>query len=178
MPQYVLDAAGRAVQKQYGLSDEEYEEWGGWTVLSSEEIDRCIDTVLAQRRAKHRPHKDRKAAPPKRLRPQCGARTRAGPPCKARAVWDHENNRPRNGRCRMHGGLNTGPSTPEGKARQRAAVTRGAVTRQLRAVDRLLALGQVDKASAQLDRVFATAAKASALTAACPPRVDPEPDAL
>jgi hypothetical protein len=39
----------------------------------------------------------------------CGARTRKGPPCVAPA-------RP-NGRCRMHGGLSTGPRTPEGRQR-------------------------------------------------------------
>ena len=54
---------------------------------------------------------------PKRLRPRCGAKTRSGRPCQARAVWDKQHNRPRNGRCRMHGGLSTGPRTPEGHAR-------------------------------------------------------------
>ena len=53
-------------------------------------------------------------------REKCGARTRAGAPCKAPAVWDPVALRPRNGRCRMHGGLSTGAKTPEGKARQRA----------------------------------------------------------
>lgn len=38
----------------------------------------------------------------------CGARTRTGLPCQAKA-------RPKSGRCRMHG--NGGPRTPEGKAR-------------------------------------------------------------
>lgn len=40
----------------------------------------------------------------------CGARTRAGTPCKSRALY-------RSGRCKNHGGLSTGPKTPEGKAR-------------------------------------------------------------
>lgn len=41
---------------------------------------------------------------------RCGARCkRSGQPCKARALA--------NGRCRFHGGLSTGPKTPEGKAR-------------------------------------------------------------
>lgn len=44
-----------------------------------------------------------------KLKKLCGARTRKGPPCVAPA-------RP-NGRCRMHGGLSTGPRTPEGKKR-------------------------------------------------------------
>lgn len=41
-------------------------------------------------------------------RPHCGARTRAGTPCKAQAL--------KNGRCFIHGGLSTGPRTEEGKA--------------------------------------------------------------
>jgi hypothetical protein len=38
---------------------------------------------------------------------KCEARTRAGHPCRAPAMD--------NGRCRMHGGLATGPNTPEGR---------------------------------------------------------------
>lgn len=47
---------------------------------------------------------------PKSQRPLCGALTRMGTPCKAHSVnwW--------NRRCRMHGGLSTGPKTPEGRA--------------------------------------------------------------
>ena len=40
----------------------------------------------------------------------CGAKTRAGTPCKRRDLYA-------NGRCRLHGGLSTGPTTPEGKRR-------------------------------------------------------------
>jgi hypothetical protein len=40
----------------------------------------------------------------------CGARTRKGTPCKRRDIYY-------NGRCPLHGGLSTGPRTPEGKAR-------------------------------------------------------------
>lgn len=39
----------------------------------------------------------------------CGARTRQGSPCKAKALP--------NGRCRNHGGLSTGPRTEAGKKR-------------------------------------------------------------
>ena len=45
--------------------------------------------------------------------PRCGARTRAGDCCRQPAM--------RNGRCRMHGGLSTGPRTAEGRARCAAA---------------------------------------------------------
>ena len=40
----------------------------------------------------------------------CGARTRKGTPCKRKDIY-------RSGRCRLHGGLSTGPRTPEGKRR-------------------------------------------------------------
>lgn len=70
-------------------------------------------------RAKHRPHTTRKGE-----RALCGATTRAGHPCEARAVWDKENDRPRNGRCRLHGGLSTGARTLEGRERARQAVIR------------------------------------------------------
>jgi hypothetical protein len=56
--------------------------------------------------------------PPKRERPRCGARTRAGGTCKAPALPEKE-------RCRLHGGLSTGPKTPEGKARTLAALKAG-----------------------------------------------------
>ncbi|HTO83027.1 MAG TPA: HGGxSTG domain-containing protein [Methylomirabilota bacterium] len=61
--------------------------------------------------------------------PRCGARTRCGGSCRQPAM--------RNGRCRMHGGLSTGPRTAEGRARcARARLTHGgysAATRALRA---------------------------------------------
>ena len=38
---------------------------------------------------------------------RCEARTRRGTPCQCKAMS--------NGRCRLHGGLSTGPTTPEGK---------------------------------------------------------------
>ena len=40
----------------------------------------------------------------------CGARTRSGTPCKIRAIYN-------NGRCKLHGGLSTGPKTKAGKKR-------------------------------------------------------------
>ncbi len=54
---------------------------------------------------------------PKRARPRCGAKTRAGPPCQAPAVWDNVAKKPRNGRCQMHGGLSTGPKRRIGRER-------------------------------------------------------------
>ena len=48
--------------------------------------------------------------------PRCGARTRAGSPCRAPAVRNRK-------RCRLHGGRATGPRTAEGLERLRAART-------------------------------------------------------
>ena len=53
----------------------------------------------------------------KRERPRCGARCRDGSPCKAPPVWDRRLDRAVNGRCRMHGGLSTGPKSEEGRRR-------------------------------------------------------------
>lgn len=46
-----------------------------------------------------------------RFGPQkCGAQTRKGTPCRARAF-------PGKTRCKFHGGASTGPKTPEGRER-------------------------------------------------------------
>ena len=50
-----------------------------------------------------------------RLSGCCGAKTRSGGRCGQIAMA--------NGRCRFHGGLSTGPRTPEGKERFRASKT-------------------------------------------------------
>jgi hypothetical protein len=47
---------------------------------------------------------------------RCGAKTRRGSPCQCPAMP--------NGRCRIHGGLSTGPKTAEGIERIRRAVTK------------------------------------------------------
>jgi hypothetical protein len=48
--------------------------------------------------------------PPELLDLRCGATTRAGTPCQLKGLY-------RCGRCRLHGGLSTGPTSPEGKAK-------------------------------------------------------------
>ena len=48
--------------------------------------------------------------------PRCGAKTRRGTSCQCPAMA--------NGRCRLHGGLSTGPKTAEGMERIRRAVTK------------------------------------------------------
>jgi hypothetical protein len=68
----------------------------------------------------------RRERTPKAERPRCGAQCRDGHACQAPAVWDRERGCVRNGRCRMHGGLSTGPKTAEGKLRSREGALRGA----------------------------------------------------
>lgn len=53
--------------------------------------------------------------------PLCGAMTRKGLPCKAKAAWDEYRCAPQNGRCRLHGGASTGPRTEEGLSRSTEA---------------------------------------------------------
>ena len=48
---------------------------------------------------------------------ECGAKTRGGAPCKKHPITGRK-------RCRLHGGRSTGPKTPEGLARMRAAKTK------------------------------------------------------
>jgi hypothetical protein len=47
---------------------------------------------------------------------RCGAKNRRGTPCQCPAMA--------NGRCRLHGGLSTGPKTAKGIERIRRAVTK------------------------------------------------------
>jgi hypothetical protein len=70
-----------------------------------------VDKLMAEHEA-WRKRVRRRPAPPRRRRdmPRCGAYARStGQPCKAKALA--------NGRCKNHGGMSTGPRTPEGKAR-------------------------------------------------------------
>ena len=51
-------------------------------------------------------------------RPPCGARCRDGHPCQAPAMLDRDYGcYIANGRCRLHGGLSTGPRTAAGRRR-------------------------------------------------------------
>ena len=93
----------------------------------SEVIDRSLFRLLRkmERDEEDQRIRERKRTPKVEM-PGCGARCRDGTPCQAPAVWDYANDRPRNGRCRMHGGLSTGPRTSEGKRRSREGARRGA----------------------------------------------------
>ena len=68
--------------------------------------------------------------PPCRRRPRCGARCRDGHPCEAAVVVQRTDEGVRYAaRCRMHGGLSTGPRTPEGRRRALDALARGRARR-------------------------------------------------
>jgi hypothetical protein len=76
------------------------------------------------------PAKNRRGNPNLALAPRCGAHTRSGCPCRAPSIRGKL-------RCRMHGGRSTGPRTPEGLARVRAARTiHGRYSAQARAHER------------------------------------------
>ncbi len=85
------------------------------------------------RPANHTPHEPRRGwlkngNPPGDFStaPRCGAKTRQGTPCRCPGM--------RNGRCRIHGGLSTGPKTAEGIERiRRASITHGRRTQAARA---------------------------------------------
>jgi len=68
----------------------------------------------------------------KRELPLCGARCRDGHLCQAKAAWDEDRCAPRNGRCRLQGGLSAGPKTPEGRRRVGAAARQRAQARRQR----------------------------------------------
>ena len=62
---------------------------------------------------------------------RCGARTRSGTSCRGPAMS--------NGRCRMHGGVSTGPLTLEGLERSRRAKWKhGLYSAEAKAEQRLL----------------------------------------
>jgi len=70
--------------------------------------------------------RSRQRRTPRSQRPRCGARTRTGGMCRAPVVWCEATDEPRNGRCRIHGGLSTGPRTDAGKERIRESNRRRA----------------------------------------------------
>lgn len=52
---------------------------------------------------------------PRKQRGICAARTRQHTPCQAPPVWNKNKDRAVNGRCKLHGGLSTGPKTEAGR---------------------------------------------------------------
>ena len=78
---------------------------------------RCPDAPPTPAPPPHsRPLRNGNPAGNPNLAPRCGAKNRAGCPCRAPAMA--------NGRCRQHGGKSTGPRTPKGIARMFTANTK------------------------------------------------------
>jgi len=98
-----------------------------WALLARLEANMRARAAARQERERHP-----ELYVPKAERPACGARCRDGHPCRAPAVWDAKRGRLRNLRCRMHGGLSTGPRTAEGKARSIEGARKGAAARWYR----------------------------------------------
>jgi hypothetical protein len=69
------------------------------------------DSIIYSQTLSHR--FERCAPTPKVLRPLCGVRCRSGKPCEARVVLKANGTLAR--RCRLHGGLSTGPRSTQGR---------------------------------------------------------------
>jgi len=52
---------------------------------------------------------------PRSRRGTCGAKTRKGTLCQAPPVWNRGKDKARNGKCKLHGGLSTGPKSDAGR---------------------------------------------------------------
>ena len=52
---------------------------------------------------------------PRKQRGTCNAKTRRDTLCQASPVWNKVTDKPKNGRCRLHGGLSTGARTEAGR---------------------------------------------------------------
>ena len=74
---------------------------------------RCAAGAMCQRMALRGLYGDGSERP-RKLRPACGAKTRSGGKCALRVE-------PGKKKCRLHGGLSTGPKTKEGRERIAAA---------------------------------------------------------
>src|SRR5437016_2638814 len=77
--------------------------------------------------------------------PRCGAKTRRGTTCQCPAMA--------NGRCRLHGGLSTGPKTAEGIERIRRVVTKHGRYSHAARRERRLVRGLIQSARSLLSRI-------------------------
>ena len=73
--------------------------WRRWGPKSKAEVQAASERML----------RIRDQAPPPTGPLTCGAKTRKGTPCRCKPL--------KNGRCKYHGGMSTGPRTPEGRRR-------------------------------------------------------------
>lgn len=77
--------------------------------------------------------------------PRCRAKTNRGTLCQCPAM--------RNGRCRLHGGLSTGPTTAEGIDRIRHAVTKHGRYSKDALLDRQQSIRLLRQVEALLERI-------------------------
>ena len=66
----------------------------------------------------------------RKIRGTCNAKTRKNALCQAPPVWDKSKDKPKNGRCKLHGGLSTGARTEKGREAIRESNRRRAKERQ------------------------------------------------
>ncbi|WP_374939083.1 HGGxSTG domain-containing protein [Legionella bozemanae] len=64
----------------------------------------------------------------RKFRSICGAKTRKNTSCQAPPVWNKVKDCAVNGRCKLHGGLSTGPRTEAGRDRIRKSNRRRKIT--------------------------------------------------
>jgi hypothetical protein len=122
-PPLVYDADPRRAWRQWCVASAQWP--ARWEHFLTHRPPRPLGLVVGQRRRLTRALMTRHAAAqavlaqrpvfPEQCRDlTCGAKTRQGTPCQRRDLYG-----PR-ARCRLHGGLSTGPTTPEGKQRSAA----------------------------------------------------------
>ena len=83
--------------------------------------------------------------------PRCGAKTRRKTSCQSPAMA--------NGRCRLHGGLSTGPRTAAGIERIRRANTRHGWRSQAARAERIRSRKLIQQSRATLDELAAKLAQ-------------------
>lgn len=93
-----------------GLSWKEAEESLTWTRQTQVEVEKMRAGAGARHGVFFDYSEPGGTNAPRKPRIECGAKTRAGGFCKAKAVDGKK-------RCRMHGGLSTGPKTQAGRER-------------------------------------------------------------
>ena len=99
----ILTALGVDPLPVYSRSNARARAWG---LIQNTELAR-LDALVEAQIAASRIREARRAA---RRRVRCGAKTRKGTACRNKSE-------PGKRRCKFHGGLSTGPRTPEGRAR-------------------------------------------------------------
>ena len=99
----MLSALGADPLPVFSRNDARARAWGLTQNTEWARLDALVEMQIAASRIREA----RRAA---RRRVQCGAKTRKGTSCRNKSE-------PGKRRCKFHGGLSTGPRTPEGRAR-------------------------------------------------------------